>query len=125
MSALRPHIVAARAYSTAFSEQASSILRQMMGGRGNDAVVMLAKQAELLAAAHARAAEIMQAEQDAEYASAEVSPVTALQKQLRVAERDLDRARSAHDSSTFHGRSRTEDAEREVQRLRAAIGGDA
>lgn len=68
MSALRSHIRAARAYATAYSEQAYNVRRQMTG-RADDAVMLLMKQMEAHAASHIRAAEILEAELAAEYAS--------------------------------------------------------
>lgn len=67
MSALRPHIRAARAYERACGERAE--LASDMGAAD------IMRQCLALAQVHARAAEIMEAEQRAEYA--EASPVPA------------------------------------------------
>lgn len=107
MSALRPHIRAARAYEAAARAKAET--------SNSTSWIDLAD-------LHRRAAEIMEAEEAAEYAAVEFTPFKALQRQLRVAEREVDQARSAHDSSSFHGRERTARALAEVERLRAEIG---
>lgn len=65
---LRSHIRAARAYAAAYSAQAYNVRRQMTG-RADEGVMLLMKQMEAHAAAHSRAAEIMEAEQAAEYGS--------------------------------------------------------
>jgi hypothetical protein len=44
-----------------------------------------------------------------------------LREALRWAEVEWERARNALTSSTYHGRARTEEAEREVKRLRQAL----
>ncbi|QTH19696.1 hypothetical protein HRJ34_15090 [Rhizorhabdus wittichii] len=110
MSALRPHIRAARALAEAFAFEANETGDERNG-------LLLCR----ISAAYSRAAKSMEAIAEADSYAAYDDRLAALSRELGKAEAELISVRSAPDSANYHGRSRTEAAQREVKRLRDEV----